>query len=422
MSNKLEQQLKQSLEKYPVEYNPTDWNDLEKRLDKVMPVKPNNASKTWILGSLSAIIGVSLLTYILWPEHGKQVTNQVQTATVSEPVIKNLEPTVLESPNDVIAKKQEQVSNPKSLALEPQTESVSTKTMAEPIQTNMNMSENIVPKPTEPIAQATTKTTQMPEKPNMPIQASIRAKQEACADEEITFTAESACQNCQFTWNLGHGTTQTGSTAKTSFDEAGQYVVQLTVSQNEETRVFEKRIVINSKPQADLEFNYTVEDQIPTYHFTYNQKDVPEVQWTFASDKKYSGSACHHVFYEKGMHDIHVKAISNKGCIQEFTKSVDIENPLTLMAPNSFSPNGDGKNETWMPILLQENNMPFTLQIFDRNKNLVYTTSNPNAGWNGHLMTTNKKVAMGQVFVWFAEVQINAHERRGFKGEIIVVE
>ncbi len=66
--------------------------------------------------------------------------------------------------------------------------------------------------------------------------------------------------------------------------------------------------------------------------------------------------------------------------------------------------------------------MPFTLQIFDRNKALVYSTSNPNSGWDGRMMTTNKKATMGQVFVWFAEVQINGQERRGFKGEIVVVE
>lgn len=66
-----------------------------------------------------------------------------------------------------------------------------------------------------------------------------------------------------------------------------------------------------------------------------------------------------------------------------------------------------------MPILLQENNMAFKLQIFDRNKKLVYDFNSPMMRING-----NKKARMGEVFVWFAEVQINGQEQHGFKGEI----
>ena len=51
--------------------------------------------------------------------------------------------------------------------------------------------------------------------------------------------------------------------------------------------------------------------------------------------------------------------------------------------PNVFSPNGDGNNDAFVP--LKYFGTKAYLTIFNRWGQLVYSTTNLGAGWNGHL-------------------------------------
>ncbi|MDB5230538.1 MAG: hypothetical protein JWN76_1343 [Chitinophagaceae bacterium] len=53
-----------------------------------------------------------------------------------------------------------------------------------------------------------------------------------------------------------------------------------------------------------------------------------------------------------------------------------------IIAPNSFSPNGDGINDTWQIKGLDSYTNP-TLKIFSRYGRLVYESRNYNSGWDG---------------------------------------
>lgn len=52
-----------------------------------------------------------------------------------------------------------------------------------------------------------------------------------------------------------------------------------------------------------------------------------------------------------------------------------------LWVPNAFTPNGDGVNETF--VVKGENLRDFNLLIFNRWGELVYQTTDMNAGWDG---------------------------------------
>jgi gliding motility-associated-like protein len=52
-----------------------------------------------------------------------------------------------------------------------------------------------------------------------------------------------------------------------------------------------------------------------------------------------------------------------------------------LYVPNTFTPNGDGKNEVFLPIIKDQ--LSYNFQIFDRWGNLVFQTNDANQGWDG---------------------------------------
>jgi gliding motility-associated-like protein len=76
------------------------------------------------------------------------------------------------------------------------------------------------------------------------------------------------------------------------------------------------------------------------------------------------------IAYKKG--DLAVQSVSNE---------VTIVPAMTLYIPNTFTPNGDGLNDTFG--VSGEAIKEFTMQIFNRWGRLIYETADPNKRWDG---------------------------------------
>jgi gliding motility-associated-like protein len=57
-------------------------------------------------------------------------------------------------------------------------------------------------------------------------------------------------------------------------------------------------------------------------------------------------------------------------------------NQVNINIPNTFSPNGDGINDTWVPSELRFYN-DVVVEVFDRSGVPLYKTRNPELGWDG---------------------------------------
>jgi gliding motility-associated-like protein len=49
--------------------------------------------------------------------------------------------------------------------------------------------------------------------------------------------------------------------------------------------------------------------------------------------------------------------------------------------PNSFSPNSNGRNDTWKPSVFEFGS--YELKVFNRWGEVVFTSYDPEIGWNG---------------------------------------
>jgi gliding motility-associated-like protein len=67
------------------------------------------------------------------------------------------------------------------------------------------------------------------------------------------------------------------------------------------------------------------------------------------------------------------------------TTSYNVENcPCEAWLPNAFTPNGDGLNDVWKPIIsCSENLKDYKLHIYNRWGNIVFWSSDHATGWNG---------------------------------------
>jgi gliding motility-associated-like protein len=82
-----------------------------------------------------------------------------------------------------------------------------------------------------------------------------------------------------------------------------------------------------------------------------------------------------------GTYDVTLTVITPEGCSATAVSSITIGTDGGLTLPNVFTPNGDGRNERFVPFEA----FPgfWTLSVFDRWGNLVFETEDLSTGWDG---------------------------------------
>ena len=93
--------------------------------------------------------------------------------------------------------------------------------------------------------------------------------------------------------------------------------------------------------------------------------------------------------------------ISGNESKQELVICVDECSEYEL--PNVFTPNGDGKNDLFVPIKRGSSVEKVKMKIFNRWGKLVYETEEPNINWSGKYLDTNKYVSES-VYYYTCEV------------------
>jgi gliding motility-associated-like protein len=78
-----------------------------------------------------------------------------------------------------------------------------------------------------------------------------------------------------------------------------------------------------------------------------------------------------------------VTATTRVGCIGSDTITVKIfKTPADIFVPSAFTPNSDGHNDVIRPVLAGIQKLEF-FRVYNRWGQLVFSTSEPNKGWNG---------------------------------------
>jgi gliding motility-associated-like protein len=85
------------------------------------------------------------------------------------------------------------------------------------------------------------------------------------------------------------------------------------------------------------------------------------------------------------------------------TATADITGtPIPFAVPNAFTPNGDGKNDTFKIIFNNTTGVTLRMQIFNRNGLLLFSTNNISEEWDGRSL----KGAMQDMGIYFVKYRI----------------
>jgi gliding motility-associated-like protein len=90
---------------------------------------------------------------------------------------------------------------------------------------------------------------------------------------------------------------------------------------------------------------------------------------------------------------------------------------VDLFVPNAFTPNGDGHNEIFKPLVFG-NATKFKFAIYDRWGQKVFESKVPSNGWDGKI---NGVPAKSDTFVWYCEYQLDGQPEKIAKGTVILI-
>ena len=122
-----------------------------------------------------------------------------------------------------------------------------------------------------------------------------------------------------------------------------------------------------------------------------------------------------HFYDAVGTYEVTLLVTNQYGCTDVYVHQVEIENEQTIFVPNSFSPNGDGQNDFFIPIGQGLDSENFDMYIYDRWGELIFETHSLNQPWDGRSKEGNN-VAQTEVYVWLiktVDTNGNAIELKG---------
>jgi gliding motility-associated-like protein len=209
--------------------------------------------------------------------------------------------------------------------------------------------------------------------------------EDGCQPLCVTFSAASTLPNTNWQWDFGDTQTGIGQNPVNCFKDEGKYTISLTaVSDLGCTHTIQKSdlITVFQIPKA-LFSAEPKETTLSNPLITVSNQSVgaEKYLWRFGDNENSTLFDPSHTYLEEGNYCIWLIAENNFGCVDSTKDCIKIKPNYTLFIPNSFTPNGDGLNDIFIP--LAQSVKDYEMNIFNRWGLKVYTSKQLEIGWDG---------------------------------------
>ena len=218
----------------------------------------------------------------------------------------------------------------------------------------------------------------------------LQEMMEICSDDTVTFSTFD--QGFDYVWTpMENIVSQDGASAMFSWanGNATSITEYAVLSANNEGCLSRDSVLVEviSRPQVAFTVNPSVITTVNPVGNFFNQSDGEnDYRWTVDGEFIQNGPWMTH-FFPQDIADFYevclIVETKEAGCKASLCKDISVIGELTLFIPNAFSPDGDGLNDEFYPIILDADISFYHLMIFDRGGELVFETKDPNARWNG---------------------------------------
>ena len=158
------------------------------------------------------------------------------------------------------------------------------------------------------------------------------------------------------------------------------------------------QLVVENLPKPSFEIREVIPDSLGVRlnNLTSKSNEL-EYVWDFGdASGSYEYQPPIHYFENRGIYYIHLNLYNPMtSCFEETGKWVKVASSYHFYAPNSFTPNGDGVNDTFNPFIV--GHQDYELFIYDRWGQQVFYSNQLDNGWDG---TLNSKPVKEGIYVY----------------------
>jgi gliding motility-associated-like protein len=227
-----------------------------------------------------------------------------------------------------------------------------------------------------------------------------------CAPACVTFVGTSNPACASGSWLFGDGQTATGcDSAHHCYPVAGTYNVTYNVTDIHGCKgSISKPNFINAMPVPHASFTDSPQPTDitnPTIGFNNTSTNAVSWLWTFGDGTDSAAITLNavHTYLDTGCYTAKLVVTASDGCKDSTTGPICIAPIFAFYAPNTFTPNGDGKNDEWMPFGVGIDPNNYDLMMFDRWGNLMFETHTWGQGWDGRA-NHGANIAQIDTYVW----------------------
>jgi hypothetical protein len=205
-----------------------------------------------------------------------------------------------------------------------------------------------------------------------------------------------------FLWNFGDGTFSNEPSPSHTFSNPGTYDITISYrlhnDGNIRTRTVENMIVVRPKPEAVLRWKFASSSIFGEIAVEL----VDETARSSSSTWLIGNEGLVHSQFEidtPGVYPVHLIASNAYGCQDDASAEIRVGDRLTARAAARFSPDGDGRYDTFLPQVLAESDSDWRFVVANEAGDIVFETRDALRPWDGAL-DQGGVANGGQVFRW----------------------
>ena len=433
--NKFDQLLKSKIENHKEDFNASDWAKLEAKLPTSAPKSIWSNPWLWSGAATIAIIATALFLY----DGSSNNKSAQEKASGQDNSSMELSAIEKENTNTTIDKKEvvtNSIETPENSTTKPSTKE-ETKT-----ESNINKTETTASnKPSTEIN--STPQVGNEQGPKVDLSPSVTPEDfakavavekpiahigckhtEQCINNKFNF--ESTTQsNVDYLWDFGDEKYSKEQNPSHKYAEPGSYKVSLIVRSKIDNTVLTKAkeilISVLDAPNVNFELEEITTNGVPAHSFINTTDRASIWSWNLGDGNISSEKDPYHNYKRKGYYNVSLTASNEDGCSKTFSKKIFIENDYNLLAPNSFTPNGDGINDFFIPEALKVMDVEFSMSIYSQTDGLIFETKSNNIPWDGVNNQNGEKCNYGN-YIWIVTLTTPQGQTEQYKGAVLILE
>lgn len=245
-----------------------------------------------------------------------------------------------------------------------------------------------------------------------------------CAPHTVTFSPDSL-QSVNCFWQFGDGTSSTScGNAVHTYNTPGCSNVSLTMTTFngcDATMTYNNMVCALQGPTSAFIYEPaqpTTDD--PMIELQERASGAVEWEWIVGNEVFSTATDVMYNLLDHGgtSIDVCLRVTDVNGCTDLSCRNIELIETLRIFVPNAFTPDQDGVNEVWFPVVTGA--LSFEVSVYNRWGDKVFYSTTPGEPWLGEIQNGNH-FGTNSVYTWHIKAIGEDRVVKDFTGHVILI-